>query len=96
MRVAVVCFDPYPSVARYVARLRLRLPVLLDQRRQLAGQLACPSIPYTYVLDRRGRIAVEQAGEVDWLAPATRASLDSLFGEPESGPSPPAASRTAS
>lgn len=96
VRVAVVCFDPYPSVARYVARLRLRLPVLLDQRRQLAGQLECPSIPYTYVLDRGGRIAVEQAGEVDWLAPATRASLDSLFAEPAPAAVAPQVARTAS
>lgn len=82
VRVAVICFDPYPSVARYVARLRLRLPVLLDQRRRLAGQLACPSIPYTYVLDRQGRVAAEQSGEVDWLSPATRGALDSLIDEP--------------
>ncbi|MFN8587042.1 MAG: hypothetical protein U0704_04505 [Candidatus Eisenbacteria bacterium] len=76
--VALVCFDPFPSVSRYVARLRLRLPVLLDLRRDLARGLPCPSIPYTYVIDPAGRIAVEQAGEVDWLAPATRAALDSL------------------
>ena len=96
VRVAVVCFDPYPSVARYVARLRLRLPVLLDQRRQLAGQLECPSIPYTYVFDRGGRIAIEQPGEVDWLAPATRSSLDSLFSEPEPDSAAPQNLRTAS
>lgn len=91
VRVAVVCFDPYPSVARYVARLRLRLPVLLDQRRQLADHLPCPSIPYTYVLDRAGRIAVAQPGEVDWLAPGTRAALDALVQEaaPAPPPSPP-------
>lgn len=81
VRVAVVCFDPFPSVARYVARMRLRLPVLLDQRRALAGGLPCPSIPYTYVLDRSGRIAVAQAGEVDWLDPRTRAALDRLIDE---------------
>lgn len=82
VRVAVVCFDPYPSVARYVSRMRLRLPVLLDQRRALAGGLPCPSIPYTYVLDRAGRIAVAQPGEVDWLAPRTRAALEALLAEP--------------
>lgn len=86
VRIAVVCFDPFPSVARYVARMRLRLPVLLDQRHALSERLPCPSIPYTYVLDRSGRIAVAQAGEVDWLAPATRAVIESLLGE-----SPPAA-----
>jgi hypothetical protein len=89
MQVAVVCFDPYPSVSRYVARLRLRVPVLLDLQHALSNRLPCPSIPWTYVVDRQGRIAVSQGGEVDWLAPATRAVLDSLAGERRE-PAPPA------
>jgi hypothetical protein len=82
LRLAVVCFDPYPSVSRYVGRMRLRLPVLLDLDRALARHLPCPSIPYTYVIDRAGRIAVAQPGEVDWLARETRAALDTLLAEP--------------
>ena len=82
VEVALVCFDPYPSVSRYVARMRLRLPVLLDLRHALSDSLYCPSIPYTYVVDPAGRIAVAQAGEVDWLAPATRAALEALSREP--------------
>lgn len=91
LQVAVVCFDPYPSVARYLGRMRLRLPVVLDHGRALAAPLPCPSMPYTYVIDARGRIAVAQSGEVDWLAPATRAVLDSLLREPagEATPEPP-------
>lgn len=91
LQVAVICFDPYPSVARYLGRMRLRLPVLLDHQRQLANALPCPSMPYTYVLDARGRILIEQAGEVDWLAPATRAALDSVTATPalEVAPPPP-------
>ena len=81
LRVVVVCFDPFPSVARYVARQRLRLSVLIDGHGALRGALPCPSVPYTYVLDARGRIAVAQPGEVDWLAPATRAALESLLRE---------------
>lgn len=92
VRVLVVCFDPYPSVARYVARLRLRLPVLLDPRHELERQLPCPSIPFTYVVDRGGRIAVAQAGEVDWLSPATRGVIETLVAAPalphEPGPTP--------
>jgi hypothetical protein len=72
-RVAVVCFDPFPSVARYVARLRLHVPVMLDLRRDLQAVLPCPSVPYTWLLDARGRVVASQPGEVDWLAPATRA-----------------------
>src|SRR6185369_14315002 len=43
VRVVVVCFDPFPSVARYVARQRLQVPVLLDGKHQLAATLPCPS-----------------------------------------------------
>jgi hypothetical protein len=82
LKLAVVCFDPYPSVSRYVARMRLRLPVLLDLQRALVRKLPCPSIPYTYVIDRAGRIAVAQGGEVDWLSPQTRAALGGLIAEP--------------
>ena len=100
--VAFVCFDPFPSVSRYVARMRLRLPVLLDLRKDLARDLPCPSIPYTYVIDREGRIAAEQAGEVDWLAAPTRAAIDSLTRAPvparpvDSPPLAPAPSATPS
>ncbi len=83
LRVVVVCFDPFPSVARFVGRNRLRLPVLLDGRRQLRGPLPCPSLPYTYVIDAGGRIAVTQPGEVDWLAPDTRRALRALLIEQE-------------
>ena len=74
-RVAMVSFDPFPSLSRYVARQRLRLPVLLDLQRSLANQLPCPSVPYTYVVDSQGRIVVAQPGEVDWLSPATLETL---------------------
>jgi len=86
LQVAVVCFDPYPSVSRYVARMRLRLPVLLDLQHALSDHLPCPSIPYTYVIDPSGRIAAAQGGEVDWLSPATRSALDSLASEPVTPP----------
>jgi hypothetical protein len=88
LRAVIVCFDPFPSVARYVGRNRLRVPVLLDGRRALVPRLPCPSMPYTYVIDAAGRIAVAQPGEVDWLAPATREVLRSLLAEPEVAPVP--------
>lgn len=89
LRVVLVCFDPFPSVARYVGRNRLRLPVLLDGRRDLAAHLPCPSIPYTYVVDGAGRIAVAQPGEVEWLSAATRGALETLLDEAQRpGPRP--------
>lgn len=94
IEVALVCFDPFPSVSRYVARMRLRLPVLLDLRKDLAMGLPCPSIPYTYVIDREGRIAAKQAGEVDWLSAGTRTTLDSLGAEPAAVPVSRSSNRT--
>ncbi len=81
LRAVLVCFDPFPSVARFVARHRLRLNVLLDHDRSLRKALPCPSVPYTYVLDRSGHVAVGQAGEVDWLGAATGATLRRLLAE---------------
>lgn len=81
LRVVVVCFDPFPSVARYIARNRLRLSVLLDSNHELRQKLPCPSIPYTYVLDGAGRIAAAQEGEMAWLAPETRAALARMLAE---------------
>jgi len=81
LRVAVVCFDPFPSVTRYVARQRLRLAVLLDGEHELRKSLPCPSVPYTYVLDRSGQIAVAQPGEIDWWSPQTIAALTRLLDE---------------
>lgn len=81
LRVVVVCFDPFPSVARYVARHRLRLNVLLDGEHQLRRALPCPSMPYTYVIDREGRIAVAQPGEVDWWDRETRQALRAVLEE---------------
>ena len=90
MRVVVVCFDPFPSVSRFVARQRLRLAVLLDGPGELRRSLPCPSIPYTYAIDRAGRIAIAQAGDVDWWAPDTRSALRGLLGEaePQAGENP--------
>jgi hypothetical protein len=73
-------------VARFVARQRWQTSVLIDGRGRLRQVLPCPSVPYTYVLDGSGRIAVAQPGEVDWWAPATRAALRTLLGERDSIP----------
>jgi hypothetical protein len=86
LRVVVVCSDPFPSVARYVARQRLRLAVLLDGPGELRHALPCPSIPYTYVIDGSGRIAVSQSGEVDWWSQSTRRTLLGILSEAEGAP----------
>ena len=81
LRIEVVCFDPFPSVARYIARHRLALPVLLDLRSELRSGLPCPSLPFTYVVDAAGGIAIAQPGRVDWLSAGTRRTLTQLLKE---------------
>jgi hypothetical protein len=88
LRVAIVCFDPFPSVARFVARLHLTVPVLLDHRRELQKSLPCPSVPYTWVFDAHGRVIAAQPGEVDWHASATRALLREVAGRSSPAPGP--------
>jgi hypothetical protein len=77
----IVTFDPFPSVARYVGRNRLGVPVLMDGHRELRRSLPCPSIPFTYVIDARGRIAVAQPGRVNWFAEGTRKALAELLAD---------------
>ncbi len=86
LHASLVCFDPMPSVTRYVARHRIQLSVLLDSERRLTKRLPCPRIPFTYVIDRSGRIAVAQSGTVDWWAPQSKAVLRNLLAEPREHP----------
>ena len=82
VEIVLVCSDPFPSVARFVARQRLRLRVLLDGPGELRAQVPCPRLPHTVLIDREGRAAAVQSGEIDWLAPATRAALQRVLDEP--------------
>lgn len=85
LHVVLVCSDPFPSVARFVQRQRLRLRVLLDGPGHLRAQIPRPALPHTVVIGGDGRVAVRQSGEVDWLAPATREVLDAVIDEARSG-----------
>jgi len=80
--VVLVSFDPFPSVARFVARQGLRLRVLLDGPGLLRAQVPCPQLPHTVFIDRAGRAAAIQSGEIDWLAPATRDAIERVLDEP--------------
>jgi thiol-disulfide isomerase/thioredoxin len=82
LRIVLVTFDPFPSIARFVARQRLRVTVLLDGPGLLRASVPCPALPYTVLLDRDGRAAVSQSGEVDWLAPETARVLERVLAEP--------------
>jgi len=86
LRVMLVTSDPFPSVARFVLRHRLKLPVLLDGPGHLRARIPRPRLPHTVAIDRAGREAVVQSGQVDWLAPETRQVLEALIGDPSRDP----------
>lgn len=82
LQVVLVSFDPFPSVARFVARQRLRLRVLLDGPGELRAQVPCPRLPHTVLIDRAGRAAAVQSGEIDWLSATTRDAIERILAEP--------------
>lgn len=77
--VTIVCFEPFPTVARFAARHRLTTRVLLDRERALTRALPCPVMPYTVALDAHGRVRIEQPGLVAWDADSTRRALRALL-----------------
>jgi len=94
LRVVLVTSDPFPSVARFVQRHRLKLRVLLDGPGLLRAQIPRPRLPHTVVLGRDGREWVVQSGHVDWLSAETRAVIDavtSAAGDSGAGAPPPSA-----
>jgi len=52
------------------------LPLYLDPKMALAQALGVKSLPATFILDRRGRVAGSLAGYADWTAPEARALVD--------------------
>jgi len=88
LRVVLVTSDPFPSVARFVQRHRLKLRVLLDGPGLLRAQIPRPRLPHTVVIGRDGREWVVQSGQVDWLSPATREVIESVAGPPTGGAEP--------
>jgi len=47
----------------------LKLPILLDEKSQVARQYPIRGLPTTYVLDKQGRIVYQAVGGRDWSAP---------------------------
>jgi hypothetical protein len=88
LRIVLVALDPFPSVARFVARQRLRVTVALDGPGLLRAHVPCPCLPHTVLIDGSGRVAARQSGEIDWLSDATARALERLLAEPRAVPEP--------
>jgi len=65
-------------VMRFVERLKIRLPVLLDDGRTVSDRWLVRALPVSYVIGPDGRVVFGVVGDHDWAAPDTIGRLKSL------------------
>ena len=73
--------DGAAAVAPFMQEYLLRFLVVLDPQNTIGEQLHIAGLPTTYLLDRRGRIAVYEVGARDWNSPAFRRLVVQLLAE---------------
>ena len=69
------------TAARFVEKLRLGLPVLLDPEKRVAERWNVKGLPMTFLIDREGRIRYWTFGERDWSEGEAFALIDRLVGK---------------
>lgn len=69
-----------PKTSEFLQRRSMTLPIYQAYSNP-PEQLRSQSIPATFVLDRKGRIAVKKIGAADWNASKFRKLLDELYSE---------------
>ncbi|MEZ4650275.1 MAG: TlpA disulfide reductase family protein [Candidatus Eisenbacteria bacterium] len=79
VKFAAISIDSDPAKARrFVEQQEIHLPVFLDGPDGLAESLALPSIPSTFVVDRRGRVTFATSGSSEEELARLRAHLIGL------------------
>jgi len=74
-----------PTVTRFLDRLRLKLPVLLDRHKEAAEAWKVRGLPMTFLVDARGVVRFWTFGEHDWNAGDARKVVESLVAEASRG-----------
>jgi thiol-disulfide isomerase/thioredoxin len=75
-------------VAPFMQAYGLTFPALLDPQNMVGTQLQEPSIPTSYLLDKRGRVIVRVRGPHDWNARQIRHLIEQLLAEEGGGTRP--------
>ena len=75
-------------VAPFMQAHGLTFPALLDPQNMVGKQLQEPSIPTSYLLDKRGRVIVRVSGPHDWNARQIRRLVEQLLTEEGGDPTP--------
>ena len=71
--------DRSAKVQEFVDKYKLSFPVLLDTEGVAEKLYPSFTIPFTYVLDKQGRVAARIDGAKDWESPETFKAIEYLF-----------------
>lgn len=67
------------DVKDFLARNRLDLPVLFDEKKTVTKQYKVFSMPTTFLINRQGVIVERLFGEYDWMDRETRQKIEKLL-----------------
>ncbi len=70
------------SVERFLEKMPLRFPLLLDTKTEVMQKWSVPSLPTTIVVDAKGKIVLLALGEREWDSPEILQQIISLKNEP--------------
>jgi peroxiredoxin len=78
------------AVKPFMAELQLTLPVLLDQKSEVARQYGLRGLPMTYLIDPDGRLIGAAVGGRDWFSAEAKALIAGLLRQATSDAKGPA------
>jgi len=77
--LAVNLGEPVSRVEKFLARMPLGFPVLLDRDTAVAKAWGARVLPATYLVGRDGSIRHVHFGELDWSSDAARRAVEALL-----------------
>jgi len=77
--LAVNLGEPVGRIERFLERMPLRFPLLLDRDTAAAKAWKARVLPATYVVGRDGRIRYVHYGELDWTSEPVRRRIGELL-----------------
>jgi len=68
-------------VKSYLAEHGYSFPVLIDQRMEVARQFGVRGVPFTFVINREGKIVARSFGPFDLASPAFATYIEQLLAQ---------------
>jgi peroxiredoxin len=81
MLIALSVDESWSPVNEFIHESGIAFPVFDDFDKQIANRYGTFKFPETYVVDKRGRVALKVIGATDWAAPTMVAYLQKLAAE---------------